>query len=383
MEHTYQTFLSILRSHLNGQPVQCPPDTDWQALAKLTSEHSAQAIVYYSLKDVSGVPQEVMDRLSAAYHATVFRDAQFDHLQEEIGRGLDAVGADHVFLKGIRLKQDYPVSALRSMSDMDILVHSGDYDAIHKVLISLGGNYQGQDDNQRSYRFAGDVTVELHPGLMHDNSIGSEINPGWQYTQAVEGSCRREMTEEGFYLYTLCHMAHHLLSGGTGVRSVMDVWVHRHLRKQQPDREFVLRELERFSLRKLTENIEMLSEVWFSGREETPLTRELGAYILTSGTYGREHRLLLSKAVLSGGKWASARNKLFPSVRMLESEFPWCEGKPILLPAAWAARFLHRATHQNGMLLRRWGRDNLSQSNEEIEMHRQRLRRFGLIQEKD
>lgn len=383
MNKTQQTFLHILGSHLNTQPVRCPADTDWMAIVDLARAHSLQAVVYYSLKDVACVPKAALDMLSKAYHSTVFRDAQFDYLKDAISRGLEDIGAEHVFLKGICLKQNYPVSALRSMSDVDILVHTRDYDAIDKVLTGLGGEFAGKDDNQRCYRFAGNVLVELHPCLMHEDSPAAGMNPGWQYTEALEGGCRRVMTEEGFYLYTLCHLAQHLLAGGTGVRSVMDIWVHRHLRHPQPDRAFVEQELNRFGLWKLIENLEDLAEVWFSGSPETDVTRELGAYILTSGTYGTQQRLLLSKAALFGGKWASAKHKLFPSKKLLEGEFPWCAGKGYLLPAAWTARLLHRATHEKGMLLRRWGRENLAQSDEAIEAHRQRLSGFGVKQEKD
>lgn len=381
MEQTYQTFIRVLRSHLTGVPEQYPEDTDWNGVADLAAMHSVQAMAFQSLRSVEGVPGEVLGKLSAAYHATIFRDAQFDHIRSEIARQL--AGVEHVFLRGICLKRDYPVPALRTMSDIDILVHTKDYKSIHTAMTAIGGKLQSKDDNQRSYLFPGKVVVEFHPNLNHRGSVGEGINPGWQYTCPGEGSCERVLTEEGFYLNVACHLAHHFASGGTGVRSVMDLWVCRHLRKSQPDRAFVEKELSRFGLLELIKNIEALGDAWFSGGDMTDVLQELGMYILTSGTYGTARRLLLSKAYLAGGKWASAKKKLFPARDALEEEFPWCAGKGVLLPVAWAARLWNRATHANGMLLRRWGTENLNQSEVQIEAHGQRLRRFGLTREKE
>ena len=52
------------------------------------------------------------------------------------------------------------------------------------------------------------------------------------------------MTEEGLYLFHICHMADHFTGSGMGVRFVLDTWVLRHLRKNKPDRAKVEAELE-------------------------------------------------------------------------------------------------------------------------------------------
>lgn len=379
MEQAYDVFFAVLRGQLTGNVTQYPGSADWHTVALLAKVHSLQAMVYRGVRDIPGVPQDVLEELAKGYHNTVFRDAQFDYAWQQISRRLSAARAQHIFLRGICLKHDYPIPALRSMSDIDILVHTADYAVIHEVMDSLGACLTGKDDNHRSYRFPTGVLVEFHPNLLRHDSVAARLNPGWQFAVQDSEAFELQMTEEGFYLNVAGHMAHHFFGGGTGVRSVMDIWVCRNLRKAQPDRAFVEKELNKCGLLSFVKNIEALAEAWFGDGVLTPELEELGMYILTSGTYGTTQRLLLSTVSRSGGsKWMSMRKKLFPTRLMLEDEYLWCKGRGYLLPVAWAVRLLKKTTRRGGVLVRRWGRDNLSLPAQDIAEHSEKLRRFGL-----
>ena len=188
-----------------------------------------------------------------------------------------------------------------------------------------------------------------------------------------------EMTEEGFYLNIICHLADHFVRGGVGVRFVLDIWVCRHLRKSQPDRSFVESELQRFGLLKFTQNLEALAEHWFGSGESNDLLDELGNYFLTSGSHGIAQRAMLNAVTLSdGGNQRSALlAKVFYPRGELEDRFPWCKGKPYLLPAAWCVRAF-RAVTQHGDLILKWSKDTGKIKKEEIDENRDRLRRFGI-----
>ena len=220
--------------------------------------------------------------------------------------------------------------------------------------------------------------MEFHPNLLHHASpIGTDINPGWQYaTQTPDGW---QQTEEGFYLHTLCHLAHHFASGGVGVRFVLDIWVSRHLRKAQPDRAFVEAELRRFGMLDFAQKLEALSDAWFSGEPMTELLEELGEYILTSGSHGTTDRAILNSLSLSpGGSRASALlKKAFYPRAELEDRYPWCKDKPLLLPAAWCARAF-KAVTTHGDLIAKWGKDSAKHDKAQITAHRQKLHRFGI-----
>lgn len=373
MDRAFSSFISILRAHLTGKPLILSEPVPWDGVLELAKAHSLAAMVGYVLQNSSEVPPDVAASLRRGFHAGIFMDAQLTHLREQLSQRLSSLGIDHAFLRGICLRDAYPVPALRSMGDIDVLVHMADYEALHEVMTSMGAALSEQDDNHRSYSFPTGATVEFHPNLLRHTSLGSAINPGWQFVRP--GS--HVLDPEGDYLNLVCHLAHHFCEGGTGVRSVMDVWVARQ-RPHQPDRAKISAALEACGLLAFVENIEALADAWFGAGEMTPVLEALGQYILTSGVYGTRERMLLSNAAFSGSKWSSLRERVFPPRPILEDSYPWVKGKPIFLPIAWLCRMAAKATGEKGGILKRWGRDNLNLDPKAVEAQANLLRSFGL-----
>lgn len=354
---------------------------DWDALVKLAKRHMLLPLLCDGLQKAGcwqEVPQEVARDLQKAYMQAFYQDAQMENTRKKLEAGLAEGKIPYVFLKGSVLKYNYPEPALRTMCDMDVLVYTKDYPAIEKVATTLGVQPGHSDGNHRNYRFPGGVEVEFHPNLLHqDTPVGTQINPGWQYTEKTPEGLR--MTEEGIYLNTLCHLANHFVMGGVGVRFVLDVWVNRHLRHSPMDREKVEAELTRFGLLDFAKNIEDLAEYWFGAGQNTPLLEELGEYILTSGSHGRSDRAVLNSVTLSkGGSRTSALwGKIFHSRAEMEDRFPWCKGKPLLLPAAWCVRAF-RAVTKRGKLIFRWSKETSKVTKAQTDAQKEMLSRFGI-----
>lgn len=376
-----QLLIDALGWAVTGKREELSFDVDWEALLKLAKVHMLLPLLCEGLQKADcweNVPELVQKSLRKAYMQAIYRDMQMENIRLQLEEKLKNEKIPHVFLKGSVLKYDYPEPALRIMCDMDILVHTKDYPAIEKIATSLGGQPGHSDGNHRNYSFPGRVEVEFHPNLIHqDTPIGTGINPGWQYTQeTAEGI---QMTEEGIYLNTLCHLANHFVLGGVGVRFVLDVWVNRHLRKAPLNREQVEKELSRFGLLDFAKNIEALAECWFAEGENSPILEELGEYILTSGSHGRQDRAVLNNVSLSkGGSRASALwGKIFYSRAEMEDRFPWCKGKPWLLPVAWCVRAF-RAVTKRGKLIFTWSKETSKVSKAQAAAQKEKLARFGI-----
>lgn len=354
---------------------------DWEKLLRLTKRHMLLPLLGDGLQKAGcweSVPQEVAKTLEKAAMHAVYHDAQTEHIRAKLEKALKEEKIPYVFLKGSVLKYDYPEPALRTMCDMDVLVHTEDYPAIERISRGLQGVPGHSDGNHRNYLFPGGVEVEFHPNLIHqDTPVGTEINPGWQYTEQTADGI--QMTEEGIYLNTLCHLANHFVTGGVGVRFVLDVWVNRHLRKNPVDREKVETELTHFGLLDFARNIEALAEYWFGAGESTPLLEELGEYILTSGSHGHMERATLNSVTLSkGGSRASALwGKIFYSRAEMEDRFPWCKGKPWLLPIAWCVRAF-RAVTKRGKLIFTWSKATGKVTKSQADAQKEKLARFGI-----
>lgn len=381
MIHAYMLLIDAVKASVTGVPAILTAEPDWSMFLKLAQYHTLEAMVYDGLqKSRISVPEATNQQLQAAYMQAIFHETQMEYRKAQLQNALEKAEIPHIFLKGTVLKHSYPIPALRTMCDMDILVYAKDFEKIDCVAKALGGESLPGDGNHRNYTFGGGVTVEFHPNLLHHATpVGTEINPGWQYAKENTDGFAKELTEEGFYLNTICHLANHFVSGGVGVRFVLDVWVNRHLRKPEMDRVFVKQELVRFGLWDFAQNVESLAEAWFGEGEMTELLEELGLYILTSGSHGTTDRAVLNAMSLSpsGNRMSALWKKAFYPKAELEDRFPWCKGKPLLLPAAWCCRAF-RAVTQHGHLIRKWSEDTGKIDKEQVAQHRQRLDRFGI-----
>ena len=372
-------LIAALRSAMTGEIPEVPEQVDWQNFLTLAAVHKIEGLVYSGLKNVA-LPQEVTVRLNGAYHQAVFYDTQFTYISQQLKKRLTDAQVPHIFLKGACLKQDYPVPALRTMADLDILVHVEDYKKVDEVCAALGGQAIGGDGNHHSFVFSGGVVVEFHPNMLHHATlIAPELNPGWQYARKDCPTCAMELTEEGFYLHVLCHMADHFVGGGVGVRFVLDVWVLRNRRKMPIDRAFVEQELTRFGLLEYARNIERLAEIWFGTAQTDAVMDDLGEYILTSGVHGHSDRAMLNAVALSkgGSRFSALWHKVFYPRAELEDRYPWTKGKPWLLPAAWCAR-VFRAVTTHGRVVAAWSKGTGSITGEQVQQQRQQLERFGI-----
>ena len=388
MNQESRLLICGLRRAVASADTSVSVDVDWRKFYTLAKSHGITALVWSGLEKEPAVqesmPEPWKQQFSADFLRCIFRDSQFEHVKGKIREGLRAAQVPHIFLKGSRLKNDYPVPALRTMCDMDILVNTADYDAIDQVAEGIGGKSYYGDGNHHNFEFPGGVAIEFHPNLVHPGMIlGTEMNPGWQYARQDEQTKLWEMTPEGLYLHTLVHLAEHFAGGGVGVRFVLDIWILRHRSEAQPDRVFVEKELKRMSLLDFAQKIEALAEWWFGDGQSSPLLEELGEYILTSGSHGKSNRAMLNAVSLSkGGSRASALlQKAFYPRQELETRYPWCEGKPWLLPAAWCARAWGAVT-KRGHLIQRWSEGTGQVSKEEVALQREKMARFGIQRKK-
>jgi hypothetical protein len=376
-------LIDALALSVAGKSFELPESVDWRQFIGLCRMHAVEALVYNGLQKAdlwNCVPEPGQKILTQAYQTAIFRDAQFTHLKNTLTRKLTEAQVPYILLKGICLKESYPEPALRTMCDMDILVHTEDYPVLDRIAKEMQAVSGHSDGNHRNFSFPGGITVEFHPNLLHHATpVGTQINPGWQYAQENGNS----LTPEGFYLNTLCHLANHFVAGGVGVRFVVDVWVNRHLRKPEMDRKKVEEELGRFGLLEFVQNIEDLAELWFGRGEETPLLAALGEYILTAGRYGTADRAVLNSVALAPGqsRTSALLKKAFYSREELEDRFPWCKGKPYLLPAAWCTRCF-RAVTRRGDLILKWSKKTGQVSDAEVKAQKNLLEQFGIRPEK-
>ena len=200
MKDESAVLIGALRQAVAGTQANFPAQFDWGGVLTLARAHHVEALVCDGLKKSpdlwAQVPEEVRDRLNRACMQAMYFDVQLDYIHRELQRRMCEANIRHIFLKGAVLKYSYPVPALRTMSDLDILVYADDFAALEAIAGEMGGQPAHSDGNHRNYFFPCGVTVEFHPNLLHHATpVGSQINPGWQYAREGE-DCAAQLTEE-------------------------------------------------------------------------------------------------------------------------------------------------------------------------------------------
>lgn len=95
----------------------------------------------------------------------VYADAR---QKEEISDLLDEFEKNRIFcmpLKGIRTKEYYPATELRTMGDLDFLYKKEQTLELKEVMKNLGFEYEGEAAKHDHYRKNG-LTVEMHRSLV-------------------------------------------------------------------------------------------------------------------------------------------------------------------------------------------------------------------------
>lgn len=273
-------------------------------------------------------------------------------------------------LKGILLQDLYPGLGLREMADHDILFDAAFQQEIHDWFVRRGyavKEYkQGVHD---TYHRAPVLNFEMHTALFEPSAY-----PEWAAWFA--GALSRLRTEEGthwgrrfaaedFYLYLLAHMYKHFEMCGTGLRSLLDLFLFRRTYGKQLNQDILQRGLEELGLLAFDQQACTLADRIF-GSEETlrPKQAEALACYLVSGTHGTV-RNKVSKQLqeLAGsGKTITGRVKvrynlrrLFPDrafmVRWCQHDAPFFSRHPRWMPLAYGYRVLYNLLHGRGKRL--------------------------------
>lgn len=280
-----------------------------------------------------------------------YKDVRQMYMTEELFEQFEINGIFCMPLKGIRTKQFYPCSEMRTMGDLDILYKKEQTEKLNKLMRTMGFEFEGYNIKHDHYKKDG-IDIEMHRNLLFRLSHGYEyFEKIWDRAKPVKGKQYiYEMSLEDHYLHTMYHLIEHFLRGGVGIRMVLDIYLLSHL--PQLDREYVQRELEVLEIQKFEENIRQLGELWFGSAEKVParteLLEELEAYVLSGGIFGSREMERRNGTILYQSKEKFLRQLFFPSYEVMKTACPWLT-TPLLLPFAWISRYRRALTKERRM----------------------------------
>lgn len=394
MNQTQQFFINILSDHLHGIKTEIPCNVDWDEILKLSQSHQVEGIVYHQCKNFMPLKDKQLldNKTSSTLYYYGNRKAALKEAVEELRKR----EISHVIVKGFSVAKYYPIPALRTMGDCDIIVHRKDMPAAMNVMRSLG--YQGIDnDYADSWECAKNKMIfELHDRLVGEGDL---LKP---YQKSFFNEYDAYVTDEELdwsfhFLFLIVHLRKHFMNSGVGIRQFMDLAVVIQ-NCEELDWTWIEGKLDNLELLVFARSCLSLLNKWFdvdppircdSVKMEDDFYEKVTEKILQNGTFGNGNKKNVGNyernVLISYEGWIWFRRirymirKVFPSYSYMRA-YPGCnyvDGHPYLLAVAWLHRFYYYYKRKNRNTIRQVMRGVFA-SKESLEVQEDFLRKMGL-----
>ena len=254
---------------------------------------------------------------------------------------LESAGIWYIPLKGAVLKDYYPAYGLREMTDFDILFDADSADDVRRIMEGLGFTTVEFGTSVRDVYFKQPVSkYEMHRALfgpIHGERPSAYYADVKQRLIKDEGnSCGWHFSVEDFYIYITAHEYKHYSYGGTGLRSLLDIYVYLRRFGDAMQWDYVQSEVGKLGLSDFEARNRRLAMNLFSGGQLSADDRGMLDYIALSGAYGTfEHSVANRLKAYGGGKRGKARylmNRIFLPMESIQRAYPFFYQHKLLLP---------------------------------------------------
>lgn len=374
-------FLELVRSAMHASPPQLDPEkVNWQEVFHLAQAHQLGAMIAYPALELVNDPASPVFSLGMqAVGSSLAQQQAQSRLLEEMRLSFPALQIPFLPLKGSLLRPMYPKPEMRTMCDLDILLHQKDLERAGQWLKEQGFEQEEGFDHDVPYTKLPYLHVELHYRLFSEEtskSLDRFFDGVWQQAFPVEeGSWEYRLPPEWFSAYLTAHFAKHVFGSGSGVRSVLDLWLFRQKVPMEEAKLFAL--LDQLHLSSFYRCMIQLGECWMEGIPCPAELKPVQDYLLQSGVYGTEEHRVLSQSAQAQSKGKHLLRRFFPPMSQMRYHFPVLQHWPVLLPFCYVGRWVRVLKKGTGKFQREV--EVLKGiSSEEMEQNRRLMDQLGL-----
>lgn len=367
----YDALYRLLSAWLHGESPE-EPSPDWEGLFRVADRHLMTAAVCIALEKtglMDRCPADIKKKFTEGKTVSVYMTLLMDAERQKLLAFMEEQGIWYLPLKGIVLKELYPQLGARQMSDNDILIDVNAWKVLRDHMRKNGYKWKnegaGAHDTyvkQPVYRF------EMHRKLFVDDFKGKQRSAFAAYYETINTRMQKDegnrfgyhLSDEDFYIYFLAHAYRHYSTGGTGIRTLLDLYVYR-LNKRELDEDRIAAETDELGIRSFEMCSRTLAEKLFSfpSRQEE-LTEEearMLAWMESSGVFGTTAHHVQNglQELEEAGNGAGTKAKcvyllrrVFPDLTWYRFNEPFVYRHRWLIPFFWVYR-LFRGTFVNGV----------------------------------
>ena len=284
------------------------------------------------------IPCELWAKLQREEALSVYRYEQQKYALTEICRTFDESEISYIPLKGAVIRPFYPYESMRTSCDIDILIHESDLDFAVSKLESVGYRCKKRNYHDVSLFSPNNIHLELHFSIKENmDNLDAVLEDVWSYAELSEGK-RYSLKKEFFVFQIYAHMAYHFISGGCGLKSLMDIWVLEH----KMAAEYTLAEelLKKAGIYKFAEEMSSLADKCFGIEKRDDFSDLVLGYIFKGGVYGSFQNKIAIQKNKSGNSAFYVLKRLFLPYKSMIILYPILKKAPYLLPFCWILRWV-------------------------------------------
>lgn len=380
-------FIQILADHINGSTTSPRSSINWSEISQLSHTHQIGGIVYYQCKDF--LPESVYSSFEKDYSAEIY---YYLNREQDTNKLIDAFKKNDIkafLIKGLAVSKYYPVPALRTMGDADLVIRAKDREKSDVLMKSMGftSPYNGNEEEYHYDRRG--FAYELHECLVHHNvathtQADDFFNNFWLYVK--DG----KLDPSFHFLFLLKHLQGHFMISGVGFRQFMDVAVMGK-NESALNWSWIQEKLDEIGMLDFAKNCIGFIYKWFGIKMPIEMMipddnfYEIGTEgILNNGVFGfnneeNQKNHTLNDARKAGGI-GMVKNALgyvfmpYSKMKTLEA-YSYLKDRPYLFPVAWIHR-LGRGVKNFSNSKKNMARNFASK--EEISKRDKYLKKWGL-----
>lgn len=349
MNNNEKYIVSLSKASLfEQQPENPPKDIDWNYIWEKSREQNVAALLAVS---VLKLPLEIQPENSTQWRKQIVKIGYLmTKKYNAFNKLIDVFNENNIqplCLKGIVIKDIYPVPELRTMGDFDILVEADQRNKAEALFKELG--YSLERDTLYTAADIKDVRGELFVSLEDDFRKEPEYWDCKLKENTVVKNGIKILTPSYELAYSVIHAAKHITREGCGIRNLFDVVLLLTRRRDELDMRLVEKICMSQGYEQILYYMITAAEHWYGvevsadiKRADLKLTETFIDFMLCSGVFGKSvdgNVLIKQVARREGDEVSMFRRIFFPPRKMMWHKYQYLKKTPLLLPVAWIHRF--------------------------------------------
>lgn len=231
MEKYQEQIIDLLNSsiHDTKPKLDYSKNVNWDKIIEESNAHSVTGLLYPALKKYDNSKLDI-DVLNSLKKSTFISAVQQSKHIKETAKILELFNKNNIpviVLKGLVIRNYYPMPDLRTMCDSDVIIHKEDLEKVRTLLLNEGFREE-EDAGHHIAFFKFGFNLEVHWTLANETfRKGQECFQEHIWNDArkiqVDGVDTLALSLEDQALHFCAHMASHMAISGFGVRQLADL----------------------------------------------------------------------------------------------------------------------------------------------------------------